>query len=76
MENTKQFNPDLRTIGRTAKAIDRIHPCADCPMRLMAIKQPRSIFARIHAWHRTWWPGWKAHEAKECVYSVMTKINA
>ncbi len=37
----------------------KLHKCADCPIRCNAMKKPKSIFARIHRWHKTWWPGWK-----------------
>lgn len=76
MKNTSQFNPDLETITRSAFIIDKIHRCADCPIRRMAIKRPRSIFARLHAWHLTWWPGWKAYKARACAYSVKAKTQA
>jgi hypothetical protein len=76
MENTRQFNPDLGTIGRSAFIIDKVHNCADCPIRRLAIKRPRSIFARLHAWHATWWPGWKAHQARTCAYRTMAKTQA
>ena len=67
MENTNQLNSGFRTIPRSALVIEKVHSCADCPIRKLAIKQPRSIFARLHTWHRTWWPGWKAHQARTCV---------
>jgi hypothetical protein len=35
-----------------------------CPIRCWAVAKPRSIFARIHRWHATWWPGWKMHQAQ------------
>jgi hypothetical protein len=70
MENTSQFNPDLGSLARTAIAIDKIHRCADCPIRRQAIKRPHSIFARLHKWHLTWWPGWKAHQARACAFST------
>jgi hypothetical protein len=73
MENTSRFNPDQVTIGRSAFIIEKIHRCEDCPIREMAIKQPRSIFARLHAWHATWWPGWKAHQARTCAYRAVAK---
>jgi len=66
MENT-QINPALGNIARSAYVIEKVHNCADCPIRKLAIKQPHSIFARLHAWHRTWWPGWTAHQARACV---------
>lgn len=73
MENTSRFNPDPVTITRSAFIIDKIHQCDDCPIRKMAIKQPRSIFARIHAWHASWWPGWSAHQARTCAYRAMAQ---
>ncbi len=39
-----------------------LHRCADCPIRCQAKAKPRSIFARIHRWHSTWWPGWKIYQ--------------
>jgi hypothetical protein len=39
----------------------------------MGLKHPHSIFARLHAWHTTWWPGWKAHQARACAYRSMAK---
>ena len=66
MENIRKLNPDLEAISRSAFLIEKVHSCADCPIRQQAIKHPRSIFARIHIWHKTWWPGWKAHQARAC----------
>ena len=43
------------------ESLMKLHKCADCPIRCYAVKQPRSIFARIHRWHITWWPGWKIY---------------
>ena len=40
----------------------RLHRCADCPIRCQAMKQPHSVFARIHRRHNTWWPGWKIYQ--------------
>jgi hypothetical protein len=40
----------------------KLHRCADCPIRCQAIKQPHSLFARIHRWHTTWWPGWRIYQ--------------
>ena len=76
MENTIKFNPDPGNIARSAYIIEKIHRCADCPIRKMAMKQPRSIFARLHAWHATWWPGWKAHQARACAHRTMAKTQA
>ena len=76
MESTRQFNPDLGTIARSASFIDKVHPCADCPILQMAIKHPKSIFARLHVWHKTWWPGWKAHQARTCSCAASASKNA
>jgi hypothetical protein len=69
MENIQHLNPDLITITKTAFIIDKVHNCADCPIRQKAIKRPQSIFARLHLWHKTWWPGWKAHQARTSTLS-------
>ncbi|HSA95887.1 MAG TPA: hypothetical protein VLJ16_07545 [Acidobacteriota bacterium] len=42
----------------------KLHKCADCPIRCQASRKPRSLFARIHRWHATWWPGWKLYQAE------------
>ena len=76
MDNTIKFNPDLGNIARSAYIIEKIHRCADCPIRRLAMKRPRSIFARLHAWHTTWWPGWKAHQARACAFRSMAKTQA
>jgi len=76
MESTRQFNPNLGTITRSAIIIDKIHNCTDCPIRQLAIKHPKSIFARLHLWHKTWWPGWKAHQAKTCPYAAKASKHA
>jgi aldehyde:ferredoxin oxidoreductase len=44
--------------------IEKLHNCADCPIRCRAVARPRSIFARIHRWHATWWPGWRMHQTR------------
>jgi hypothetical protein len=33
MENTIKFNPDLGNIAMSAFMIEKIHRCADCPIR-------------------------------------------
>jgi hypothetical protein len=66
METTIRYNPDLGNIALSAYLIEKVHRCADCPIRKMAVKQPHSVFARLHRWHKTWWPGWKAQEARTC----------
>jgi hypothetical protein len=76
MENTRQFNPDLGDIAWGAIFIDKVHSCTDCPIRRLAMKRPQSIFARLHAWHTAWWPGWKAHQARACAFSARAKVQA
>jgi hypothetical protein len=73
MENARQFN---QSIGKSALLIEKVHSCTNCPMRQMAIKQPESIFAKIHAWHKTWWPGWKAHRARTCSFAAMAGAHS
>ena len=46
------------------QAIEKVHRCADCPVRCQAVAKPNSLFARIHRWHTTWWPGWKMYQAE------------
>lgn len=43
------------------EAIMSLHRCEDCPIRCRAIRKPHSIFARLHRWHKNWWPGWKIY---------------
>jgi hypothetical protein len=76
METTRQFNPDLGAADWSAILIDKVHRCSDCPIRQLAIKQPHSIFARIHMWHKTWWPGWRAHQARTCSFAVTAGTHA
>lgn len=66
MENMQRLGADLVTIPNSAFLIEKVHRCADCPVRQVAIKHPKSIFARLHIWHKSWWPGWKAHQARAC----------
>ena len=42
--------------------IEKVHRCADCSIRCKARAKPQSLFARIHRWHMSWWPGWKAYQ--------------
>ena len=44
--------------------VNRLHRCEDCSIRCKAVAKPRSLFARIHRWHKTWWPGWKAYQTE------------
>jgi hypothetical protein len=75
MENTIQYKPEPGTIA-WGTMIEKVHNCADCPIRKMAMKQPHSVFARLHAWHTTWWPGWKAHQARACARHAMAQSQA
>ena len=76
MENTRYLNPDLGNIALSAFLIEKVHRCEDCPIRQMAMKHPHSIFARLHAWHTTWWPGWKAHQARACAFAAEARAQA
>lgn len=75
MENTTKFNPDLGSISKSALIIEKIHRCEDCPIRTLGHKHPHSIFARLHTWHTTWWPGWKAHQARACARRAMAQTR-
>ena len=72
MENPLRINTNLVTIPRSAFFIEKVHRCADCPIRHMATRQPQSVFAKIHSWHKVWWPGWKAHQARACFLAANT----
>ena len=76
MENSRQINPKLVSISKSAFLIEKVHNCADCPIRKMAMKRPHSIFARLHAWHATWWPGWKAHQARTCAFATRAGMRS
>jgi hypothetical protein len=76
MENTRPFNPDPVTFAWSALAIDKVHRCEDCPLRKLAIQQPKSVFARLHNWHRSWWPGWKVHQARVCALHAKARSQA
>ena len=42
----------------------RLHKCETCSIRCRGNAKPGSLFARIHRWHMTWWPGWKIYQAE------------
>jgi len=64
MENAKQVNPGFGAVEQCGLFLDKLHSCADCPIRRMGMARPKSVFARIHAWHAAWWPGWKFYRAR------------
>ena len=83
---TSQF-PDrhvLMAVGTKSKSrkqaivelIFKLHPCATCPIRCRAVAKLNSLFARIHRWHKTWWPGWKIYQAALHVSPVRATINS
>jgi hypothetical protein len=76
MENTRHMNPDPGNMEWSAFLIEKVHRCADCPIRKLAVKQPQSIFAKLHAWHKTWWPAGKSHQARTCAYAGRVGIKA
>jgi hypothetical protein len=76
MENTAKFETNSRNTPWSVVIIEKVHRCADCPIRKMAVKLPQSIFARIHMWHKTWWPAWKAHQDRTCAYAARAGAHA
>ena len=73
MENTQAIKVNLVTIPRSAFLIEKVHKCAYCPIRRLAVQKPHSVFARMHAWHHTWWPGWQAYRARACARTTGTE---
>ena len=73
MENIKQVNFEPGTIPLSAFVIEKVHRCEDCPMRKLAIRQPKSLLARLHFWHMTWWPGWKAYQVRACAFNAKAR---
>jgi hypothetical protein len=76
MEPSIKFNPAQSNTAKTAFIIEKVHRCADCPIRKLAIKRPQSIFAKLHAWHKSWWPAWTSHQARTCAYADQAGIKA
>jgi hypothetical protein len=73
MKNTRSSTRDFEATqgGKSMNSgngiterIMQVHRCADCPIRCQAKAKPRSLYARIHRWHSTWWPGWKIYQAE------------
>lgn len=64
MENTQT----LKRIKEMPVCGMQNYPCANCPMLRRAKAKPRSISARIHRWHASWYPGWKAFQAAQRAY--------
>jgi hypothetical protein len=53
-----------------------LHRCEDCPIRCQAAKKPHSLFARIHRWHTTWWPGWKIFQRELREQAIQARAHA
>jgi hypothetical protein len=51
-------------IRRVIESLMTLHKCSTCSIRCQASRKPKSLFARIHRWHATWWPGWKMYQAE------------
>jgi hypothetical protein len=60
MNTTQTLNSKHGMIENVMK----LHRCSDCSIRCRAVAKPHSLFARIHRWHMTWWPGWKIYQAE------------
>jgi hypothetical protein len=58
------------------ESIFNLHPCATCPIRCRAVANPNSLFARIHRWHKTWWPGWKIYQAGLHLSPIRSTTNS
>ena len=56
--------------------IMKLHPCSNCSIRCMAAEKPHSLFARIHRWHMTWWPGWNIYQAELRDHKIRTTTHA
>jgi hypothetical protein len=66
VENMARFDNGTVAVPRSAFLIEKVHRCSECPIRRLAAGRPHGAFARLHAWHKTWWPGWKAHQVRAC----------
>ncbi len=56
---------EMNEMNGMIEGLMKLHKCADCPIRCNAVKKPKSIFARIHRWHKNWWPGWKIYQREQ-----------
>jgi hypothetical protein len=70
MENTARADTGRVAIRRGALLIEKVHSCGECPIRRLAAERPHSVFARLHAWHKSWWPGWEAHQSRVCALAT------
>ena len=52
------------------ESLMKLHKCADSPIRRQAARKLGSLFARIHRWHATWWPGWRLFQTELGVRSA------
>jgi hypothetical protein len=62
--NTTQTLNQQYEVNDIVANIMKLHQCANCSIRCRAMAQPHSVFARLHRWHLTWWPGWKIYQAE------------
>jgi hypothetical protein len=62
--NTTQTLNKQKEMNAVIENIMKLHQCSNCSIRCRAAGQPRSVFARLHRWHMTWWPGWKIYQAE------------
>jgi len=68
VERQVKTNSDFQKIRRhkMIESLMKLHKCSTCSIRCQASRKPKSLFARIHRWHATWWPGWKTYQAELC----------
>jgi hypothetical protein len=67
---------NLKSRGnKIVESLMTLHRCADCPIRCRGAAKPHSLFARIHRWHKTWWPGWKMYQGELQANAVRTTAD-